>query len=183
MRRKTIKIKRDVIEHGNRRTQRQKGNQHGEKTDIIHETQNTEMKLGQTGRERKLLSSEDHRKQNWKALENNIILTSTKQSLNTDHILNPKEWIMSTQKLKTLGQRYRTMTTSSQIMMLVSPQLCSYLFPLPSLSCKYFLSPPVLCHVLIHGPVSPCSVFQSFQFPLSCPASVLAFCILLKQQH
>lgn len=120
MRWKTIKIKRVVTEHGNRRTQRQKGNQHGEKTDIIHETQNTEMKLGQTGRQRKLSSFEEHRKQNWKVLGNNIILTKTKQSLKTDHILNPKEWLMSTQKLKTLGQRCRTMTTSSHIIMLVS---------------------------------------------------------------
>lgn len=179
MRRKTIKIKRDVIEHGNRRTQRQKGNQHGEKTDIIHETQNTEMKLGQTGRERKLLSSEDHRKQNWKALGNNIILTIT---TGLSH-LKSKRMNHEHTKTQDTGSKMQDHDNFLPNHDVNFPQLCSYLFPLPSLSCKYFLSSPVLCHVLLRGPVSPCSVFQSFQFPFSCPASVLAFCTLLKQQH
>lgn len=158
MRRKTIKIKRDVIEHGNRRTQRQKGNQHGEKTDIIHEAQNTEKKLGQTGRERKLLSSEDHRKQNWKALGNNIILTSTKQSLNTDHI-------MSTQKLKTLGQRCRTMTTSSQIMMLVSLSCVPTCFLSPRYLVSIFCLPLsfVTSSFMVLCLPAPC--FRVFSFP------------------
>lgn len=178
MRRKTIKIKRVVIEHGNRRTQRQKGNQHGEKTDIIHETQNTEMKLGQTGRERKLLSSEDHRKQNWKALENNIILTSTKQSLNTDHILNPKEWIMSTQKLKTLGQRYRTMTTSSQIMMLVSLSCVPTCFLSPRYLVSIFCLPLsfVTSSFMVLCLPAPCFRVFSFPFPALLLCWPFVFC-------
>lgn len=126
----------------------------------------TQRRNWQTGRERKLLSSEDHRKQNWKALGNNIILTSTKQSLNTDHI-------MSTQKLKTLGQRCRTMTTSSQIMMLVSLSCVPTCFLSPRYLVSIFCLPLSFVTSSFMVLCLPALCFRVFSFPF--PALLLCW--------